>query len=133
VPGWFPHPPDQSQYNRRQLRALLGLISDQGTVTQANTIAVEPAREPLLHDRPARPPSGRRWSHPNRQRTVDNLVRERALASTRLVIESVFSNLKEQMRLEHRLARTAAGLVIGIAQPDSHQASRRNRWGLLST
>jgi hypothetical protein len=43
-------------------------------------------------------------------------VRERALASTRLVIESVLSNLKEQMRLEHHLARTAAGLVIGIAQ-----------------
>jgi hypothetical protein len=26
LPGWFPHLPDQSQYNRR-LRALVGLIS----------------------------------------------------------------------------------------------------------
>jgi hypothetical protein len=33
-----------------------------------------------------------------------NLDRERALASTRLVIESVFSNLKEQMRLARHLA-----------------------------
>jgi hypothetical protein len=32
------------------------------------------------------------------------------------VIESVFSNLKEQMRLERHLARTAAGLAVRIAQ-----------------
>ena len=37
---------------------------------------------------------------PNKTRTAANLARERALASTRLVIESVFSNLKGQMRLE---------------------------------
>jgi IS5 family transposase len=43
---------------------------------------------------------------PEQTRTASNLDRERALASTRLVIESVFSNLKEQMRLEHHLART---------------------------
>jgi hypothetical protein len=32
------------------------------------------------------------------------------------VIESVFSNLKEQMRLERHLARTPAGLALRIAQ-----------------
>ena len=53
---------------------------------------------------------------PNKQRTADNLVRERALASTRLVIESVFSNLKEQRRVERHLTRTPAGLVVRIAQ-----------------
>jgi len=40
----------------------------------------------------------------------------RALASTRLVIESVFANLKGQMRLERHLARTPAGLAVRIAQ-----------------
>src|SRR5215831_12077872 len=53
---------------------------------------------------------------PNKQRTAANLGRERALASTRLVIESVFSNLKQQMRLERHLARTPAGLTVRIAQ-----------------
>jgi hypothetical protein len=32
------------------------------------------------------------------------------------VIKSVFSNLKEQTRLEHHLARTPAGLPARIAQ-----------------
>ena len=32
------------------------------------------------------------------------------------MIESVFANLKEQMRLEHHLARTPAGLAVRIAQ-----------------
>jgi Transposase DDE domain len=53
---------------------------------------------------------------PNKTRTAANHGRERALASTRLVIESVFSNLKQQMRLEHHLARTPAGLAVRIAQ-----------------
>ena len=53
---------------------------------------------------------------PDKTRTTANLRRERALASTRLVIESVFSNLKEQMRLEHHLARAPAGLALRIAQ-----------------
>src|SRR5919197_4011787 len=53
---------------------------------------------------------------PAKTRTSANLGRERALASTRLVIESVFSNLKQQMRLEHHLARTPAGLAVRIAQ-----------------
>jgi IS5 family transposase len=53
---------------------------------------------------------------PEKTRTAANQLRERALASTRLVIESVFANLKEQMRLEHHLARTPAGLALRIAQ-----------------
>jgi len=53
---------------------------------------------------------------PNKTRTAANLGRERALASTRLVIESVFANLKGQMRLEQHLAKTPAGLAVRIAQ-----------------
>ena len=53
---------------------------------------------------------------PNKTRTAANLVREHALASTRLVIESVFANLKGQMRLEQHLAKTPAGLAARIAQ-----------------
>jgi hypothetical protein len=53
---------------------------------------------------------------PNKSRTAANLGRERALASTRLVIESVFANLKGQMRLEQHLAKTPAGLAVRIAQ-----------------
>jgi hypothetical protein len=46
---------------------------------------------------------------PNKTRTQANLDRERALASTRLVIESVFANLKGQMGLDHHLARPQPG------------------------
>jgi hypothetical protein len=53
---------------------------------------------------------------PARERTASNRGREHALASARLVIESVFSNLKEQMRLEHHLAKTPPGLAQRIAQ-----------------
>jgi hypothetical protein len=53
---------------------------------------------------------------PARERTTTNRLRERALASTRLVIESVFSNLKGQMRLAHHLAKTPRGLAQRIAQ-----------------
>jgi hypothetical protein len=41
---------------------------------------------------------------------------ELAKARIRLVIESVFSNLKGQMRLDHHLAKTVAGLAQRIAQ-----------------
>ena len=199
LPGWFPHLPDQSQYNRR-LRALVGLISivqqrlarwlDRGgvrlsdgtllavasypgcaqhsefagfarygyaksqhryvygvrlvlltdscglplgyTVVAANEKEYEPLAD-LLTGTPAEVVIGDKgfWGRdyaarlaaagttlltPNKTRTADNLGRERALASTRLVIESVFSNLKEQMRLERHLARTPAGLAVRIAQ-----------------
>jgi hypothetical protein len=60
--------------------------------------------------------NGTKLLTPDKTRTNANLGRERALASTRLVIESVFSNLKQQMRLERHLARTPAGLAVRIAQ-----------------
>jgi hypothetical protein len=55
-------------------------------------------------------------STPARERTAANHAREHALASTRLVIESVFANLKEQMRLARHLAKTPSGLAQRIAQ-----------------
>src|SRR3954471_1155095 len=200
LPGWFPHLPDQSQYNRR-LRALVELISivqqqvarwlDSGgvrlsdgtligvanypgcqrrseftgfarfgfatsqhrfvfgvrlvlltdelglplgyTIVPANEKEYQPLAD-LLTGTPAIVVIGDKgfWGRdfaaqlaatgttlltPDKTRTAANLGRERALASTRLVIESVFSNLKEQMRLEHHLARTPAGLTVRIRQP----------------
>jgi hypothetical protein len=199
LPGWFPHLPDQSQYNRR-LRCLVELISavqqqlarllDTGGARLADGSQIPVANYPgcqqrshfagqarygyaksqhrfvfgvrlvLLTDRRGLPlgytvvpanekeyepladlltgtPSqvviadkgfwGRAFHErlaadgvclltPDKTRTADNIDRERALASTRLVIESVFSNLKGQMRLEHHLAKTPAGLATRIAQ-----------------
>lgn len=53
---------------------------------------------------------------PARQRTAANEASERRLATVRLAIESVFANLKGQMRLERHLAETPAGLAVRIAQ-----------------
>jgi hypothetical protein len=53
---------------------------------------------------------------PARERTAANHAREHALAATRLTIESVFANLKEQMRLTRHLAKTPRGLAQRIAQ-----------------
>jgi hypothetical protein len=53
---------------------------------------------------------------PAKERRAGNETRERRLASVRLAIESVFSNLKGQMRLERHLAKTPAGLAARIAQ-----------------
>ena len=53
---------------------------------------------------------------PAKQRTPANEARERRLASVRLAIESVFFNLKGQMRLEQHLAKTPGGLATRIAQ-----------------
>ena len=197
LPGWFPHLPSQSQYNRR-LRGLTGLLtvvqqrlarlldsggpriadgtligvanyagcakrsefagtaaygycaakseyvwgvrlvlrSDQRGVPLAYTWvpANEHEYEPLL-DLVEQGETviadkglwGRAYSErmtcsevelltPARERTAANHCREHALASTRLVIESVFSNLKEQMRLERHLAKTPRGLAQRIAQ-----------------
>jgi hypothetical protein len=199
LPGWFPHLPDQSQYNRR-LRALVELMShvqerlarllDVGGIRLADGTALavagyagcekrsrfsgfarygyaksqhrfiwgvrlilltderglplgytmvpanEHEREPLtdlLTGIPAEvvvadkgfwgeafrarlEADGVRLLTPDRVRTAANLGFERALASTRLVIESVFSNLKGQMQLECHLARTPAGLARRITQ-----------------
>ena len=51
----------------------------------------------------------------SRERTAADAARERTLVGKRLTIESVFSNLKEQMRLERHLAKTPAGLAVRIA------------------
>jgi IS5 family transposase len=199
LPGWFPHLPDQSQYNRR-LRALVGLISivqqrlarwlDAGGVRLADGSQLAVASYPgcrqrshfvgfarygyskshhrylwgvrlvLLTDERGLPlgytivPANEKeyepladlltgtpsevvvadkgfWGRdyrkrlaatgtvlltPERTRTSANEQRERVLASTRLVIESVFANLKGQMRLERHLAKTPAGLAVRIAQ-----------------
>jgi hypothetical protein len=199
LPGWFPHLPEQSQYNRR-LRALVELISivqqrlarwlDSGgvrlsdgtliavanypgcaarsefagfarygfaksqhrylygvrlvlltdgrglplgyTIVPANEKEYEPLAD-LLTGTPAAvviadkglwgrayrerlAADGTTLLTPDKSRTATNRGRERALASTRLVIESVFSNLKAQMRLEHHRARTPAGLALRVAQ-----------------
>jgi IS5 family transposase len=199
LPGWFPHLPHQSQYDRR-LRGLVELISivqqqlarlldsggvrladgsqlavanyagcqqrshfagfarygyarsqhrfiwgvrlvlltdDRGTplgytIVPANEKEYEPLADLLTgvpaevviadkgfwgrsyHERLAA--DGVTLLTPDKTRTASNLARERALASTRLVIESVFANLKGQMHLEQHLARTPAGLAVRIAQ-----------------
>jgi hypothetical protein len=199
LPGWFPHLPDQSQYNRR-LRGAVELISivqqriarwlDTGGARLADGTQLAVANYPgcqhrshfagfarygfaksqhrfvwgvrlvLLTDRRGTPlgytlvpanekeyepladlltgtpaevvvadkgfwgrafqtrlaADGVRLLTPDKTRTAENLERERALASSRLVIESVFSNLKGQMRLEQHLAKTPAGLAARIAQ-----------------
>jgi hypothetical protein len=199
LPGWFPHLPEQSQYNRR-LRGLVGLISlvqqqlarwlDTGGVRLADGTQLAVASYPgcqrrshfagfarygysksqhrflwgvrlvLLTDERGLPlgytivPAADKeyepladlltgtptkvviadkglWGRayqarlasdeirlltPDRTRTAANTGRERALASLRLVIESVFANLKSQMRLERHLAKTPAGLAARIAQ-----------------
>jgi IS5 family transposase len=199
LPGWFPHLPEQSQYNRR-LRGLVELISvvqqqlarwlDGGGVRLADGTRLAVASYPgcqqrshfagfarygyskshhrflwgvrlvLITDRAGVPlgytivpanekeyepladlPTGTPaevvladkglWGRayrdrlaaegvtlltPDRTRTAANIDKERALASRRLVIESVFANLKGQMRLERHLAKTPAGLAVRIAQ-----------------
>ena len=197
LPGWFPHLPEQSQYNRR-LRGLTGLLTtvqqrlartlDAGgarladgtligvanyagcvarsdfagtaaygycasksewvwgvrlvlrsdrrglplgyTLVPANEHEYEPlldlveSGETVIADKGL---WGRAYGNkmecaevrlltPSRERTAANAARERALASRRLTIESVFANLKQQMRLEQHLAKTPRGLAQRIAQ-----------------
>lgn len=199
LPGWFPHLPDQSQYNRR-LRLLVELLAavqqalagwlDSGGVRIADGTLIEVANYPgcagrsgfagaarfgyaksqhryvyglrlvlvsdgrglplgytlvaasekeyepvadLLTGTPAEllladkglwgaayrarlASGGTTLLTPSRERTPANARRERTLAARRLVIESVFANLKTQMRLDHHLAKTLAGLATRIAQ-----------------
>ncbi len=199
LPGWFPHLPEQSQYNRR-LRALVELISavqqrlagwlDAGgarlsdgtligvanypgcasrsefagfarygyaksqhrfvwgvrlilltdprglplgyTLVPANEKEYEPLADLLSGTRAScviadkgfwgrafqarLAADGTELATPARQRTAANEHKQRRLASTRLAIESVFANLKGQMRLEQHLAKTPAGLALRIAQ-----------------
>ena len=60
--------------------------------------------------------TGRRLITPNKHRLGERPPAEIAKARIRLVIESVFSNLKRQMRLEDHLAKTLPGLAQRIAQ-----------------
>jgi Transposase DDE domain len=53
---------------------------------------------------------------PNKHKLGQRPPIETEKARIRLVIESVISNLKRQMRLEHHLAKTLPGLVQRIAQ-----------------
>jgi len=199
LPGWFPHLPSQSQYNRR-LRALVELISavqlrlagwlDTGDVRLCDGTLLACASYPgcasrsefagfarygyqksqhrflwgvrlvLLTDPRGLPlgytlvPAGEKeyepladllpgtaseiviadkglWGRayserlaasgvelitPAKERAASNEADERRLASVRLAIESVFSSLKSQMRLERHLAKTPAGLAVRIAQ-----------------
>jgi hypothetical protein len=107
LPGWFPHLPDQSQYNRR-LRLLLSgteaelLLGDKGLWGRAYRARLASAGTTLLT--------------PARERTPANERRERAVAASRLVIDSVFANLTGQMRLDRHLAKTPSGLAARIAQ-----------------
>jgi hypothetical protein len=199
LPGWFPHLPDQSQYNRRlrQLVTLLAAVQqrlarwlDAGGARLADGTLIEVANYPgcaarsgfagaarfgyaksqhryvyglrlvLVSDRRGLPlgytlvPANEKeyepiadlltgtevdllvadkglWGRayrerlasdgttlltPAKERTRANERRERALAAGRLVIESVFANLKGQMRLDRHLAKTPAGLAARIAQ-----------------
>jgi len=197
LPGWFPHLPDQTQYNRRLRRltpyittvqlmvaelivegrirladgTLIGcanysgcaskshmaghagygycpskslfvwgvrlvLVSDiKGVPTGYELVpAGEKEYEPLF--RLAEPGSlvfadkglwgrqylatielsDRRLITPDNHRLGERPPAEIAKARIRLVIESVFSNLKRQMRLEDHLAKTLPGLAQRIAQ-----------------
>jgi hypothetical protein len=60
--------------------------------------------------------SDRRLITPNKHRLGERPPAELAKAHIRLVIESVFSNLKRQTRLEDHLAKTLPGLAQRIAQ-----------------
>jgi hypothetical protein len=53
---------------------------------------------------------------PDRHRLGERPPAEVAKATIRLIIESVFANLKRQMRLEEHLAKTLGGLVQRVAQ-----------------
>jgi hypothetical protein len=200
LPGWFPHLPDQSQYNRRlrRLTPSLALVQlqlaelvSEGRVRLADGTLISCANYPgcasrsgfageagygrcpskslfvwgmrlvLLCDRTGVPVGydlvgpqtgqerqavlDRAAAHPGTvlfcdagfwgadyQRQMELIAvqlvtperhqlgqrppAEKAKASIRLVIESVFSNLKLQMRLERHLAKTPAGLAQRIAQ-----------------
>jgi hypothetical protein len=199
LPGWFPHLPDQSRYNRRLRRlvpyivmvqlgvaeliaegrtrladgTLIGcanyagcaskshfaghagygycpskslfvwgmrlvLVTDEKGVPVGYDLVApgEGEREPLFRLAQAHCGTalfadkglwGAEYEHtldlisvelitPERHRLGERPPAEVLKASIRLVIESVFSNLKRQMRLEEHLAKTLAGLLQRTAQ-----------------
>jgi Transposase DDE domain len=178
LPGWFPHLPDQTQYNRR-LRRLTPYISTvqlmvaelcaEGRVRLADGTLIACANYPgcaarshlaghagygycpsksqfvwgmrleretayglaQAHAGSALFTDGGFWGAeyqrtmelirvqlvtPDKHKLGDRPPGEVAKARIRLVIESVFSNLKRQMRLEDHLAKTLGGLAQRIAQ-----------------
>jgi Transposase DDE domain len=200
LPGWFPHLPDQSQYNRRLRRLTPWITSTQlmvaeliaeGQIRLVDGTLIACANYPgcqsksefaghasysycpsksqfvwgmrlvLISDRKGVPVGydlvgpktgqerdgaldlaaahagsvlfadkgfwGKQYSDsmalidielitPPKHRRGERPLTERAKTGIRLVIESVFSNLKRQMRLEHHLAKTLPGLAQRIAQ-----------------
>jgi hypothetical protein len=199
LPGWFPHLPDQTQYNRRLRRlapyivmvqlgvaeliasgetrladgTLIGcanyagcaskshfageagygfcpsksrfywgmrliLVTDEMGVPLGYDLVApgEGEREPLFRLAQAHPDStffadkgfwGAEYERtielvsaelitPERHRLGERPPAEVIKATIRLVIESVFANLKRQMRLEEHLAKTPGGLVQRVAQ-----------------
>lgn len=90
-------------------------LADLLTGTPAEVVIADKASGDA-HIASGSPPTACGYSPPDRTRTAANIDRERALASTRLVIESIFANLEGQMRLERHLAKTPAGLAVRIAQ-----------------
>jgi hypothetical protein len=199
LPGWFPHLPDQTQYNRRLRRlapyivmvqlgvaeliasggirladgTLIGcanyagcasrshfageagygfcpsksrfywgmrlvLVTDEMGVPLGYDLVApgEGEREPLFRLAQVHPDStffadkgfwGVEYERtielvsaelitPERHRLGERPPAEVIKATIRLVIESVFANLKRQMRLEEHLAKTPGGLVQRVAQ-----------------
>jgi hypothetical protein len=199
LPGWFPHLPDQTQYNRRLRRlaphivmvqlgvaeliasggirladgTLIGCANYAGCASRSHFAGdagygfcpsksrfywgmrlvlvtdevgvplgydlVQPGegeREPLFRLAQAHPGStvfadkgfwGAEYERtielisaqlitPERHRLGERPPAEVVKATIRLVIESVFANLKRQMRLEEHLAKTPGGLVQRVAQ-----------------
>ncbi|GAC1323361.1 MAG: hypothetical protein NVSMB25_19620 [Thermoleophilaceae bacterium] len=95
LPGYFPALPDQSQLNRRLRRHAPQITAVQLMVSELIDVRLITLERHRLGQRPPT---------------------EQAKARIRFVIESVFSNLKRQMRLEDHLAKTVGGLVQRVAQ-----------------
>jgi hypothetical protein len=134
LPDWFPELPGQSQFNRRLRRLtpqisavqmmLAELVAEGRVRLVALRLAAGQAGALLFAD-------GGFWGReylasmesldielvtPDKHRLGRRPPAEVAKARIRLVIESVFSTLKRQMRLETHLARTPGGLAQRIAQ-----------------
>ena len=122
VPARCGRPPLVSDSERVALavcQAAIGISSDRQFLGLAERV-LPASKERLAAD-------GITLLIPDKTRTAANAGRQRALASTRLVIESVFANLKGQMRLEGHLAKTPAGSPFA-----SRSASSRSRSGSCS-
>ncbi|HXW58813.1 MAG TPA: hypothetical protein VEJ23_04985 [Solirubrobacteraceae bacterium] len=121
LPGWFAHLPEQTQYNRR-LRRLTPAIT---TVQLMVAELIAEGRVRLVDG------NGGFWgaeyestmelidiqlTTPAKHKLGQRPSGEIAKARITLVIESLFSNLKRQMRLDQHLAKTKPGLAQRIVQ-----------------